>query len=147
MEKYMKTLSRRKSREITQLKSSFTNVWFWFGLCKLKRYLGKIIKLKMKCICNYIWSYFHEKNREIEFALHSTEWKFKNFPVTQIFMWNKILPFQNLENGQFGHLHFEPFLTLSNWCFNRNQNSKPPKYVKWQFLIFWNQPDWFHVKS
>ena len=29
----------------------------------------------------------------------------------------------------------------------KNQNWKPPKWLKWQFLTFWNQPNWFHVKS
>ena len=41
----------------------------------------------------------------------------------------------------------EILLHFQMWIFLKNQNPKSSKLLKWQFLTFWNQLNWFHVNS
>jgi len=50
----------------------------------------------------------------------------------------KKLPFWQFE--QLWTLNFWNFWHFQVWNFSKNKNSKPSKWLKWQFLTFWNQP-------
>ena len=67
---------------------------------------------------------------------------FTKFSATLILREINFNWFQRVKNciQYFWILIFGQFLIFSNMEFPKNQDSKPPKWIKWQFLTFWNQP-------
>ena len=72
--------------------------------------------------------------------LASTVWKFQDFSVTKIFMWNWIRQFWGLKNCYFDLLSNWILTFLEFLTFFKRVNEFPQKLLKWQFLTFWNQP-------
>ena len=61
------------------------------------------------------------------------------------FAWNQFWSFWNPRSCHFDHLSTSEFWILEDfwhflvWYFSKNQNWKPSKFLKWQFLTFSNQ--------
>ena len=62
------------------------------------------------------------------------------------FTWNQFWSNWSPQNCHFDHFCRSEFWTFGHfwhfqvWKFLKNQNFKPSKWLKWQFLTFWNQP-------
>ena len=88
---------------------------------------------------------FVEKYRPGQPNWKYTVWKFQDFPPHRFYV-KSIFVILKPQICHFDHLCSSGFWFLGNfwiyqaWNFFKNQNSKPPKLLKWQSLTFWNQP-------
>ena len=72
------------------------------------------------------WNWFHVKSKW---------WKMIGFPRCQHTVWNLQKFLREIKFGKFRshkNLHFDHFSSS--------------ELLKWEFLTFWYQPNWFHVK-
>ena len=138
------------------------NVWIYKDRMNNNR--NRVISMiarnsRSKKRISWMFRYYPKRNSFLVFTYRPgqlnweyTMWKFQNIfalrfyvKLTLIMLKAQKLPFWPF--GQLWILKFWEFLTFSSVKFPKNQNSKPPKWLKWQFLPSDISQNWFHVKS
>ena len=93
---------------------------------------------------NHFWSFSNYFDNNTDLGIHNVKfsWFFLpyRFYVTSIWVILKLQKLSLLPFQQLWILTFWKFLTLQSVKLPKNQNSKLPKWLKWQILTFCYQP-------